>query len=58
MYLVGQGSLKDGTRAPVKRTTQEPQRHGNPFIVPVEVPVRPVVLPRPVREDTREKAPA
>jgi hypothetical protein len=31
-----------GTQAPVRRTTQQPKRRGNPFMVPRTVPAQPV----------------
>ena len=41
----GRYSLRDGTQAPVRRTTREPKRHGNPFMVPTEVPAQPRSVP-------------
>ena len=49
-----------GTRAPIRRTTREPKRTGNPFVVPREVPAQPQTVPQPerVEEEEKEEVPA
>jgi len=47
-----------GTRAPIRRTTREPKRTGNPFYVAPGIPTQPQKVPQPVKTEEEKKVPA
>lgn len=47
-----------GTSAPVKRTTEEPARHGNPFRQPLTLPAPMFPVSVPIKQPTQPLVPA
>jgi hypothetical protein len=51
-------NVRDGTQAPVRKTTEEPARHGNPFRQPLTLPAPMFPVSVPIKQPTQPLVPA